>query len=253
VVRNSRTPRATDAAENPLIARLRRFMELTPEETDALLGLQQHRVRFPAHAEIVAHGQKYAACYIVQEGWGCRYKLLPNGRRQVLDFVLPGDFIGLHSTLMGGASHAVEAITNLIAAQFPARLISEVSQRHPRLNLAAAWCEAREAAIMRERVVSVGRRDAYQRLTHLFLELHQRLSAINGAGASSFDLPVTQEQLGDALGLSAVHVNRTLRRLRSNGIIRFDSKPRRISLLNPSKAVETSDFDDRYLKQARIA
>ena len=114
MVRNSRTPRATDAAENPLIARLRRFMELTPEETDALLGLQQHRVRFPAHAEIVAHGQKCAACYIVQEGWGCRYKLLPNGRRQVLDFVLPGDFIGLHSTLMGGASHAVEAITNVI-------------------------------------------------------------------------------------------------------------------------------------------
>ena len=253
MVRSSRAPSAAKETKNPLVTRLRRFMELTPEETDALLELQRHRVEFLAHTEIVADGQKYAACYVVQEGWGCRYKLLPNGRRQVLDFVLPGDFIGLHGALMGSASHAVQAITNVVAAQFPPRVIPEISRRHPRLSVVAAWCEAQEASIMRERVVSVGRRDAYERLTHLLLELHQRLTAINEAGARSFDLPVTQEQLGDALGLSAVHVNRTLRRLRSNGIIRFDTKPRRISLLDPSRAAETSDFDDRYLRQARIA
>jgi CRP-like cAMP-binding protein len=175
-----------------------------------------------------------------------RYKTLPDGRRQILNFILPGDFIALYGSLIECADHSVETLTRVSVAAFAPQRVVDLFGRCPRLGAAIAWTAGREEAILAEQIVRIGRRSAYERTAHLFLELLRRLQFVGLAGERSFEMPLSQDVLADSLGLSMVHVNRTLRRLRQAGLVRLVD--RSLVIDDVEKLEEVANFSPDYIE-----
>ncbi|XKH37007.1 Crp/Fnr family transcriptional regulator [Azospirillum doebereinerae] len=222
---------------------------LKDEEKDYLSDLEKNIVRQTARTDLLQQGEKYRDVRVMREGWAIRHKALPDGRRQVVNFVLPGDIIGMYSTLFESADHSVTTLTAVEVACFPPERIVELFQSFPRLAAALAWSGAREEAIVAERLLSLGRRTALERTAHLIVELLRRLSTVNLVENGHFTLPVTQEILADALGLSIVHINRTLRRLRDSGLIELNGQ--RITVNDVRQLASVGQFDELYLHLIR--
>jgi CRP-like cAMP-binding protein len=141
----------------------------------------------------------------------------------------------------------VQALTPVTAHRIPAEKIAEICDNHANLALALTWARAREQAILTEHIVRLGRRNAYERLGHLLLELLHRLQLVDKAGSSGYFLPLTQEVLADTLGLSIVHVNRTLRKLRNDQMIELDPRTRRLRILDQEALSEVTGYDQSFL------
>src|SRR5262249_56361318 len=155
----------------------------------------------------------------VRGGFAARYKVLRDGKRQIVGFILPGDVVGLPGTFLDPAANSVITVTDMALQVAPLPAFVDLCYRRPQFALAFGWLAAQEAAIYAEHVINVGRRTPVERLAHLLLELHSRLAMVGRAGESGFDLPFTQEMMSDALGLSVPHLNRTLARLRADEMI----------------------------------
>ncbi|MDQ0524952.1 CRP-like cAMP-binding protein [Azospirillum rugosum] len=166
-----------------------------------------------------------------------------------MNFVLPGDIIGFYCNLFETADHGVTTLTSVEVASFAPDRIFELFKRFPRLAAALAWSGAKEEAIIAERLLSVGRRTALERTAHLIVELLKRLSLVGLADGGRFILPVTQEILADALGLSIVHINRTLRRLRDIGLIEVAGQ--QITVNDDKQLSSVGQFDELYLHLIR--
>lgn len=239
-----------NATDNILVRKLGVSVPLGGGEKAALVALLSPSRTVPAGEDLLLEGQRPEAVFLVEDGWAIRYKLLPDGRRQVLNFVLPGDIVGLRENLFHVTPHSVGPLTDLVVSGIdPAGLI-ELFRDFPKLAIAVAWSAAREGAMMEEQVVRIGRRSAYESMAHLFLELLKRLQMVGQASAKAFELPVTQEVLADTLGLSVVHVNRTLRRFRKEGLLELEEG--RIRLLDLEALARIADFESRYLNQQRL-
>jgi len=243
------TPRRP-AAENILARKLGVSVPLSKREKAALAALQSGAQSVAAGEDLLVEGHRAPTAYVLKAGWAVRYKLLPDGRRQVLNFVLPGDVVGFHEYLFQVTPHSVGALTDLEVSTLSPPALIELFRKLPRLAFAIAWSAAREGAMMEEQVVRIGRRNAYERMAHLFLELLQRLSIVGEASERAFAMPVTQVVLADALGLSIVHVNRTLRRFRRAGLIEMAGG--RIVLKDRAALARIADFEGRYLHQRRL-
>lgn len=243
--RNVPISRLTSFRDGPLELKLQVFLPLSEAEKSLLGDLQRTKVDLRPGVELMREGEPIAKILIVTEGWAIRHRDLSDGRRQIINFVLPGDFVGVQSVLFAQSDHSVSALTKVKAAHFEPDRIIEMFARFPRLAAALSWCTTREESIIAERVASIGRRSAYERMAHLFLELLYRLRTIKSAPDKSFELPVTQEVLADVLGLSIVHVNRTLRRLRQEGLIELDGG--RIVIPDIAALEKTADFEKHFL------
>lgn len=230
----------------PLTAlRFRPFTRLPAVEQERLKAMLVRKQQFNPQDEILIEGEISKQVYLIEEGWAYRYKLLSDGRRQILNLALPGDFVGLRSGLFGIGDQTVVALTPVRAARIGTAEVVDLFRDHPKLAAAVAWSSARDESILADRIVSLGRRNALERVSHFFLELLVRLQALGLAGENSFLLPLTQELMGDLLGLSVVHVNRTLRRLREEGLITLENG--RAVLHRLDELVALSDFDPAYL------
>lgn len=205
--------------DGALQRKLERFVQLNREEVVGLVGLQSRRRSISAHTEIVREREEGARAFIVLSGWACAYKLLPDGGRQVIDFPVAGDFMGVRSVLLRASDHSFAAITDLVVAEITARRIMDVLQTLPRLGCAILWAASRDEAMVVEHLVGVGRRSALARTAHLFVELSMRLQLIGLADDAGFACPLNQNVLADALGLTSVHINRVLRQLRERGVM----------------------------------
>jgi len=192
---------------------------LAPEAEEALGRLEGRRRPVPRRTALVAQGQAYNHLSVLIEGSAIRFKLLPDGRRQIVNFVLPGDFVGLHGCLFDKAVYSVHTIEASAVSPIEASELAEFVHRMPALSCAIFWVAALDQTMLLERIVSLGRRTAYERIAYLFLELLERMEWIGLAEDGAFRLPVTQQLIADTLGLSPVHVNRTLRRLRADGFV----------------------------------
>lgn len=234
-----------DESGSALKRKLGAVVRLTKTEL-ACLDAMQSKVRcVPAGTEIVRDGEPYAHAYIVRRGWAIRFKSLSDGRRQIVNFALPGDVIGLFSALFEVADHSVAALTDLeVHPVEPTRLVTMFGTC-PRLGAAVAWAAGREESILAEQVVRIGRRSAYERMAHIIIELLHRLRLVGVADHRSFELPLTQEILADTLGLSVVHVNRTLRRLRDDGLLRM--KGDRVAIDDLDRLARIAEFSPHYL------
>jgi CRP-like cAMP-binding protein len=194
---------------------------------------------------MVHQGQINQPAYILASGWVCSYKLLSGGGRQVVDFQIPGDFLGLRSVLFRTADHNIEPITRVEASEvLPAELLDTFS-RTPRLATAVLWAASRDEAMVVEHLVGIGRRDAKERTAHFLLELGARLKLVQLATPLGYACPLSQYMLADAMGLSAVHVNRVLRELRDDGLVTFQHG--KVTIHDLDGLVALADFDKTYL------
>jgi CRP-like cAMP-binding protein len=202
-----------------LALKLGRFISLTEAEMCGLQRLQEARRRVPEQTELISEGRKRQDCHILLDGWAACYKLLPSGRRQIINFSIAGDFLGLRSFLLRIADHSVMTLTEAVVSQFEQQRILEILEELPRLGAAILWAISREEAIVVEHLVNIGRRSASERLAHLLLELGERLRLVGRGEGGGYVCPLTQEELADALGLTPIYVNRVLRQLRERGLL----------------------------------
>ncbi len=233
--------------ESPLMRKLSAFVALSGDDLETLTRFHQRRRTFQAGHELIHEGAKHQSAFILAKGWACSYKVLPDGERQIVDFQVPGDFLGLRSVLFRATDHSVEAVTGIEASEVLASDILDGFASAPRLAMAVLWAASRDEAMVVEHLVSLGRRSADERMAHLLLELGARLMLVGIGDKTGFDCPLTQYHLADALGLSAVHVNRVLRHLREEGLVTFQKG--RVDFNDLPGLTRLADFDLDYLDQ----
>ena len=234
----------------PLIDKLASCLSLSPAEIGFLRDLHGRKRRFGRYRDIIAQGRPYRNVFILCSGFVCCYKILPDGKRQVLNLGLPGDLIGLPACCFENAVNAARSLTEVVAATVPFQTLYDLFVRFRRVAVALFWVSAREAAISEEHLVNVGRRSAYERLAHLILELLVRLRDVGLADELSYLLPLTQELIADVLGLSGPHVSRMLRLLREEGLITIDGH--RLTVIDLESLTQLAGFEKAYLAQSRI-
>ena len=232
---------------SPLERKLGAFVALSDSEHAILDRLYQRRRTFVAGVDLVHQGQSDQSAYILAHGWAASYKLLEDGGRQIVDFQVPGDFLGLRSTLLRISDHSIEPVTDIEVSEVLVPDLLDAFTQSPRLATAVLWAASRDEAMVVEHLVNIGRRDAVKRLGHFFLELGARLDLVGIGSRTGFACPLTQYSLADALGLSAVHINRCLRQLRDLGLMTFQNG--QVVFDDHAGLVRLTDFDAAYLDQ----
>jgi len=239
-------PRGTRSA---LLCRVQALLAISGEERVALDGLERDGTPLLPQTKIINDGAPYGGIGIVKAGWLLRSKTLPDGRRQVINFVLPGDFICLDALTFDCAYYDVCTVGHAVVSRRSVDEIEKLYAEYPRLAAIFKQFAVLEDAMMSERLLSVGRRTAIEAVSHLLLELWHRLKFVGLAGESMFPMPLTQDVIADALGLCAVHVNRTLKLLQNGGLINFEHhKPRSIIVLDAQRLQRLAGFKSRYLQ-----
>ncbi len=227
------------------VAKLERRAPLSDESREALLELPYRQRSLEAYRDIIREGDRPTHCCLVVSGLVSRYKTLRNGSRQILSFHFPGDMVDLQGALVVIADHGIRGHIPSEIALIEHAAILDVAARLPELGRALWFDTLIDAAVFREWMVNVGRRSALQRTAHLLLELHYRMGEIGVANGDSFPLPVSQADLSDALGISPVHLNRTLQWLRAERLIRSIS--RTVIIEDPARLTEIAGFQPNYL------
>lgn len=196
------------------------FREFDEKELSFMVSFKTGELSVEPGTAILVEGAQSANLYTVLSGWAFRYKILEDGRRQILNFVLPGDLVGLQGALMGEMQHSVEALTPLVACVFERHRMGELWEKHSSLAHDLTWIAAREERILDEHLLSVGRRSALERAAYLLAFLFRRAAKLH-PHSKNRKLPFTQAHVADTLGLSLVHTNKTLRKLSNAGLIRW--------------------------------
>ena len=229
-----------------LVAKLQQFVRLSEDDVSMLDRVMAARVRrLSAHEDVICEGDKPRHVNVVLSGWACRYKQLEDGRRQIIAFFVPGDMCDLNVFILREMDHSLAALTPVTLAEVTREEFDEVASGHPRVVQALLWDTLVAAATQREWTVNLGQRVAAERLGHLLCELFIRLHSVGLTEGNSCELPLTQSQLGEAMGLSSVHVNRTLQELRVAGLIVLKDKTLTIPDLEALKSA--SLFNSNYL------
>ena len=231
--------------DSPFARKLTTFVKLGDSDLAVLSDLYRRRRRFPVGRGMVQQGEANQSAYILAEGWVCSYVLLPGGTRQIIDFQIPGDFLGLRSVLFRTGDHNVEPITPVEASEVLASDLLNAFANTPRLATAVLWAASRDEAMVVEHLVGMGRRNAAERTAHFLLELAARLGLVGLGNKDGYACPLSQYLLADALGLSAVHINRVLRELREAGMVTF--KNGQVTFDDFNGLVAFADFDRAYL------
>lgn len=232
---------------NAFINRLAKLVPLSPDETAILTELQSSPRIVQRHRDIVTEGRSYGSLFIVIEGNAIRYRILHDGRRQIVNIVLPGDIVGALGYFMESSLYSTKALTEVSIATVPFTRINALNETHPRLVTKLFWWFSCESTIYAEHLVDLGRRSALERVAHFLLELLTRLQSVGLADDQSFKIPLTQELLADALGLSIPHVNRVLRRLREDNLVVVEDQ--RVTVKDIESLSELADFDPGYLSR----
>jgi CRP-like cAMP-binding protein len=203
----------------------------------------------PSDRNVVRAGEELTFSIMLLDGLMCRYKDLRNGQRQIMELHVPGDFLDLHSFLLKRLDHYVMSLVPSRIAIVPHTSLAVITEQHPHLSRLLWLTTLIDAAIHREWLLSLGRRTALGRIAHFFCEMHARLQVVELADATGFPLRITQTDLAECLGLTSVHVNRTLRELREAGLAVF--RESRVEILDPAGLKRTAEFDPDYLQLER--
>ncbi len=235
----------------PLVRKLSSVVQLSECETDCLVQLQSKPLHIKSDTELVHEGQTGHKAFIMHSGWARCYKHLPEGGRQIISFPLPGDFVGLGSILSPTSDQSCAALTDAVVSFVDAKDMAGFFDKFPRLAAAILWAASRDGAKIIDHLVDVGRRSAVERVAHFLLELGERLQLVGLASKNEYECPLTQYDLADALGLSPIHVNRVLRRLREQELLTM--KSRRVIIHNKASLNKLAGYDSDHLDQAVAA
>jgi CRP-like cAMP-binding protein len=243
-VAGTQQQRAEGGAESPLVAKLETRARLADEDRAALNTLYRDAREVSARRNIIREGDRPDYIHLMVEGWAARYKLLPDGARQITAFLIPGDFCDLHVTILGEMDHSIATLTRSKVAFIPRATMDRLTDR---ASLAKAfwWATLVDEAVLRSWIVNIGRRDAFEAVGHLVCELYVRMKNIGLVEGHRFEVPLTQEEIGDALGLTSVHVNRVLQRLRSDDLISFSQGM--LTIHDYRQLEKASGFNPNYL------
>jgi CRP-like cAMP-binding protein len=237
--------RSDTAIGQILIRKLAKAGPLSEEDRTALAELP-FRLRNYARGDIIVEqGESPEESALLLEGLAFRYKLLPDGQRQIVSLQVPGDFMDLHSWVLIPLDHAIAAGSPARVARVPHSALAAITARYPHLTRALMWDMALDGAVGREWLANIGRRSAYRQLAHLFCELYFRLQAVGLVHDRGFEMVLTQAELGDACGLSTVHVNRSLQALRKDGLIVLESH--QLVVPDLDALMDAAAFDPAYL------
>jgi CRP-like cAMP-binding protein len=232
---------------NPLITKLEQFTKLSDEEKrsveDAIRDVQQ----FEARQDIIVEGERPEDVHLLLEGWVSRYKVLPDGGRSIMAYLIPGDVCDIHITLLNEMDHSIGTLSPAKVAFIPRQKMDTLMRREGNLARALMWSTLVDEAILREWLVNLGHRPADKRIAHLICEMMLRSNAVGLTDDDSFDLPLTQEELADTMGITPVHMNRTLQALRSRNLI--TTQGRQVLINDVKRLMEFADFNPNYLHQ----
>ena len=229
-----------------LTRKLEQFTRLSAADKRALRRMASRQVRsIEPRQHIIHEGDRPEAVNLILEGWAYRYKLLEDGRRQIVAFFLPGDLCDMNVFVLSRMDHSIAAITPVTLAEISREVLEETTLGHPRVTQALWWETLVSSSIQREWTLSIGQRDAAERLAHLFCELFLRLRSVGLTEGDSCDFPVTQAALAEATGLSHVHVSRTLAALRDSGLVSL--RRRRLTIPDLDALKSAAQFNPNYL------
>jgi CRP-like cAMP-binding protein len=229
----------------PFATKLSRFIPLSDENVRFLDVLCIDEERFEADADIVRQGDVPRSAFVLTRGMAFRYRLMPDGKRQILTFMIPGDVFGLHAFLLRGMDHSIATLVPTRLATISRAKVFDLFEHHPRIGAALWWSALQEEAINRERIVALGRRSARGRVAYLLCELVWRQKAVGLAEDHAIRLPLTQLELADTLGLTSVHINRILQGFRRDNLIGLAQH--RLTLLAVERLQKIAGFNQDYL------
>jgi CRP-like cAMP-binding protein len=229
--------------DNALIRKLEGYVPLGAEDKRILNSAVRDIRHVAAHTDLASEGDKPNSVHLVLEGFACRYKFTAEGNRQIMAYLLPGDFCDMHVVVLKQMDHSIATLSPCTVVDIPRDRILALLQR-PALSL-ALWCAALvDAAVLREWLVNIGQRRAGQRLAHVLCELLIRLRIV-GLAENSYDLPLSQRDLADTIGVSNVHLNRVLQDLRREALISW--KGDLLVIKDIDRLMEYSGFNPNYL------
>lgn len=199
------------------------FLANDKEELALVQSLKKREHRVAAGGTLIREGETDAPLYTLLSGWAFRFKTLSDGRRQILNFLLAGDFIGVQQKMGDAAAHGVDTLTDSVFCVFQRDTLWELHRQSPKMGFNITWLTAHEESLVDDTLLSVGRRSAEERIATLLIQLYKRAAALQpDAGASGVEFPLTQQHIADGLGLSLVHTNKTLRKLERRGLHHLD-------------------------------
>lgn len=243
------TDRPVGETANPLVLKLSRFVDLSPEDVAKLNDLAADVRRYQAKRTLIREGDRPEVVFLLLKGWACRYKVVSDGGRQIVAYLLPGDLCDVHIFYLKEMDHSIGLLSDAEVAEVPKQKIIDIFDASPTLARALWWSTLVDEGTLREWITNLGRRDAFDRLAHLFAELWLRMTMVGLTHDGSFDLPLTQEELGDTLGLTSVHINRTLQEMRVQGLV--STRRGKLHIPDVNKLNAVSGFEPNYLHLQR--
>lgn len=236
---------------NVLTRRLEEYIPLTQADRDELSRLTSvctHTVS--ARRDLIREGDAPQSLYVILDGWACHYRTLEDGRRQIVDFAIPGDLCDLNLFILDQMDHSIGAITRLKVAEINRDVFFRLVTSSPNITTALWWQELVSKSIHREWIVSVGQRSAQERIAHLFCEMFLRLESVGLTDGFSCDFPPTQNDIADATGMTPVHVNRSIQELRRQGYLMLEKQ--RLTIPDMLALQQTASFNPDYLHLLRL-
>ena len=230
---------------NRFVDKLSGFAPLTPDEKAALTAATAAPTAYSAKHDLIREGDRPGPVFVVLEGWVCRYKILPNGSRQVLAYLMPGDSCDLHIGLLAEMDHSIQTITPASVAMVERVQMDELFDRHPGIAKAMYLGQLIDEGTMRAWITSMGRRTSIERVAHLMCELYLRARNIGLTLEPRFSLPLSQAMLADSLGMTPVHLNRVMKELRATGAMTLQRGS--LVIEDPDRLINIAGFDENYL------
>jgi CRP-like cAMP-binding protein len=235
---------------NPLIRKLANVANLTEEQRQVLQQLCENPRDVPADRDILVEGDRPDHLHLILEGWAIRYNLLPNGSRAITAFLIPGDFCDMHVMLLQQMDHSIATLCPAKIAHIPTDVVAALTRQQPELIQALWWTTLVDEGVLRAWLVNVGRRNAFKRTAHMICELYERMRNVGLVSGKEFDMPLTQDEIADSLGLTTIHTNRVIMRLRQEELIRLRSQHLTITDIDRLKRI--ADFNPNYLHPEHV-
>jgi CRP-like cAMP-binding protein len=232
----------------PMVAKLGQWRPLGNEDQAALFALPYRIFKLRQQEYVMREGDRPQNCCLMLSGFSFRHKVAGNGGRQIFSIHMKGDLADLQNSLLGTADHNLQALSHVEVAMIPVGAIQEIAFERPAIGRAMWYETLVDASIFREWTLNVGRHDARTRTAHLLCEFALRLEVAGLGERCNYELPMTQEQLADALGLTSVHTNRTLMSMGEDGLI--SRSQRSVKIENWARLAQAGDFDSAYLHLA---
>jgi CRP-like cAMP-binding protein len=232
---------------NAFVRHLSGYGPLGNDEISLLAGACTNVRELPANFHLIREGDEPDPVFVILEGWACGYKMLPDGGRQIMSFMLPGDFCDIHIAVLEAIDHNIMTLTKARVASLPRAQMETLVRARPALTQAFWWSQLVDQSILRAWIVTMGRRKSVESVAHLMCELYIRMRNIGLASDDECRMPLTQLVLADALGLTPVHVNRVLGVLKEAKVMEL--KRGSLKIINSAKLAEIAGFDGNYLHE----